>query len=266
MAQELTAIRSALSKVSSDLKRGQFISAATAVRDGARMFGRVSMIKNEAEELTHLLQEACAHLRYDREVAKLFPLAFNYVPGREDDLASLMNQLIEALQEASLEDAMRKHREQKAAALAKGRKLIDEGKLEEARGIFRQITEDYAEDAELAASAGEIFLQVNQFDDAYRFLTAAVKLDPNSAMILNKLGIVLRRIKKYEQAELIYKRAISLEPGDPNLFFNMARVYLDQEDYRTALDYSQKAITLAPDFTEAVKLKAYAFKKLEGQE
>lgn len=265
MAQELTTARSALSKVSSDLKRGQFISAATAVREGARLFGRIPMIKNEAEELSGLLQDACSHLRYDKEVAKLFPLALNYSPGKEDELVSLMNQLIEALQEASLEDAIKKHEEKKAAAVAKGRKLIAEEKFEEARQIFRQITEDYADDAELAAAAGEIFLQVNLFDEAYRFLAAAVKLSPNSAKILNKLGIVLRKMKKYEQAETIYKRAIALEPGDPNLFFNMARVFLDQSDFRAAVEFSQKALTLAPDFTEASKLKVYAVRKLEEQ-
>lgn len=266
MPQELTAIRRALSKVTSDVKSGQYISAATAVRDGARLFGRIPMIKNEAEELSSLLQGACALLHYDREIAKLFPLALHYTPGQEDALGDLMNQLIEALQEASLEDAIKKHEEQKAAAIVKGRRLIEEGKLEEARQIFRQITTVFADDAELIAMVGEIFLQADLLEEAYNYLVAAVKLAPNSARALNKLGIVLRKMKKYDEAEIVYKRAIALEPGDSNIFFNMARVFLDQQDYPVVIELSRKALALTPGFTEASKLQTYAQRKLAAQE
>lgn len=264
MSQELTNARRLLSKVSSDLKQGQFISAATAVRDGARMFGRVPMIKKESEELTNLLQTACDHLRYNKEVAKLFPLAFNYTPGQENELADLMNQLIEALQEASTEDAIRKRNEQIAADFARGRKQLEDGRLDEARATFAAFAEDYSDEAELIASVGELFMNAGQLDDAYRYLAAAVKLEPGSAHLLNRLGIVLRKMKKFEQAEAVYVKATDIEPGDPNLYFNKARVYLDQLEWSKAIADAQKALDLSPDFSEAGKLIAYARKKSEA--
>jgi Putative Zn-dependent protease, contains TPR repeats len=265
MAQELTAARSALSKVSSALKSGQYISAAVSIRDGARLFKRITMIKNEADELIALLRTACDHMRYDREVSNIFPLNLTYTPGKEEDLARLMDQLIDALQEISVDDAIKKREEQKAASLARGRRLLEEGQPEEARQVFRQITSVYADDAELAAAVGEIYMQTNRFEEAYTFLVAAVKLKPNSALLLNRLGIVLRKIKKYSQAESVYKRALDLEPENANLFFNMARVYLEQEEYAAALDQAQKALEIIPDFTEAAKLRTYARKKLKSQ-
>ena len=265
MSQELTAARSALSKVSSVLKSGQYISAAISIRDGARLFKRITMIKNEADELSTLLRSACDHMRYDKEVSNIFPLSVTYTPGKEEDLARLMDQLIDALQDISVGGAIKKREEQKAASLAKGRKLVEDGQPEEARQLFRQITSVYAEDAELAAAVGEICTQANQFEDAYTFLVAAVKLKPNSTLLLNRLGIVLRKLKKYSQAESVYKLALDLEPENANLFFNMARVYLEQEEYATALDQVQKALEITPDFTEAAKLRTYARKKLKSQ-
>lgn len=265
MSQELTTIRRSLNNVSSDLKQGRYISAATSVRDGARMFGKVAMIKNEAEELTGLLQAGCDYLRYDKEIAKLFPLALDYIPGQEKELGDLLNQLIGALQEASIDDARKKHEERKAAAVARGRKQMEEGKLDEARATFKSITEDYTDDASLAAAVGEIFLMEGQFEDAYRYLAAAVKMDPNSANLLNKLGIVLRKMQKYAQAEEIYKHAMSLEPSDSNLYFNMARVFLEQSDFQQAMTFSKQALDINPEFNEAAKLLSYARRKAEEQ-
>lgn len=262
MTQDLTTARRSLSSVSTDLKRGLYISAATAVRDGARLFGRVPMIKNEAEELTLLLQDACAHLSDDGELAGLLPFGLEYIPGQEGDLVREMNRLIETLQNASIEIALKKHAEHKSAALSKGKKLLAEGKLDEARLTFRKITEDYADDVDLATSVGDIFMQVGQFEEAYRFFAAAAKQAPPSPTMLNKLGMVLRRIKKYDQAESVYARAIDMAPDDPNLLFNMARVSLDRGDFPTAIKFSLKALELDPDFSEALKLISYARKKL----
>ena len=116
MSQEMAGVRRALSRVSSDVKQGQYISAATAIRDAARLFTRgVSMIKNEQEEFTTMLHAGCELLRYNKEVTKYFPLAISYTPGQESALMGLMNQLIETLQEATTEDTIRKHEDRKKA-------------------------------------------------------------------------------------------------------------------------------------------------------
>lgn len=263
MSQELTNARRSLSRVSSDLKQGQYISAATSVRDGARMFGRVPMIKNEAEELSGLLQTACQYLSYSGELAKLFPLAIVYTPGNEAVLVDIMNQLIEVLQETSAADAVKKHAEHKALLLEKGRKQLQENRLDEARQTFRQLSEDYADDAELAAAVGEIFMHAGQLDDAFRYLAAAVKLAPDAANLLNKLGIVLRKMRNFEQSEKVYKRAIALEAGDANLYFNMGRMYLEWQNWPRALECAEQSRALDPAFSEAAKLASYARRMAE---
>ena len=263
MSQEMAGVRRALSRVSSDVKQGQYISAATAIRDAARLFTRgVSMIKNEQEEFATMLHAGCELLRYNKEVSKYFPLAITYTPGQEGALVGLMNQLIEALQEATTEDTIRKHEERKKVGLAKGRKELADGEHDEARRTFRELTEEYADDGQLATEVGESFLQAGLYEDASNHLGAAARLTPDSAHVFNRLGIALRKMKRYDKAEQYFFHALKLEEGDPNLYFNLGRLYLDWMDWEKTVTYAEKALALNSNFTEAAKLAAYAKRKL----
>ena len=262
MSQELANARRALNKVASDLKQGQGISAATAIRDAARMIGRVPLLKNEHDEFVTLLQSATDYVRYNKDVAKIFPLAVSYEPGKEDDLADLMNQLIEALQETSLEEARARQKEYQAAQLAKAQKELQAGRLEEGRRLLDQLQAEYSDDVELVTEIGETFARAGLYDDAVRHLELAARLDPDSAHVLNRLGIVLRRLKRFDEAEYVYSQAVVMEQDDPNLYFNIGRLYLDMGQWKRVRDAAKKALELAPEFTEAAKMLSYAEKKI----
>lgn len=262
MSQELANSRRALSKVASDLKQGQGLSAATAIRDAARMVSRVPLLKNEHDEFVILLQSATDHVKYNKDIAKIFPLAIAYVPGKEDDLADLMNQLIEALQETSLEEARARQKEYQAAQLAKAHKELLAGRLEEGRRILDQLQEEYSDDVELVTEIGETFASAGLYDDAVRHLELAARLAPDSAHVLNRLGIVLRRLKRYDEAEYVYSQAVVLEQEDPNLYFNIGRLYFDMGQWKRVRDAARKALELAPEFAEAAKMQTYAERKI----
>ena len=261
MSQELIKVRTGLAKVSSDLKRGQFISAVTAMREGARVFGRVAMIKNEQEEVVNLLQAACEHLRYNKDIAALFPLTITYVPGQEQALLELLNQLLEVLEETNLEEAKERHKVYQAAQLAKGHTELEQGEIPEARRTLGQLSEEYAQEAELLLNVGEEFMQANLFDDAAKYLNLAHALVPDDTHILNRLGIAKRRLKQFEESEAAYLRALELEKDNANLYFNIGRLYLDWERWEKAAYYANFALQYAPDFAEAAKMVTYAEKK-----
>ncbi|MDR2573082.1 MAG: tetratricopeptide repeat protein [Desulfovibrio sp.] len=259
----MSTLRRALSRVSSDIKQGQYISAATAIRESARLFTKgVSMIKNEQDEFETLLYSGCELLRYHKEVTKYFPLSIEYTPGQEGALVGLMNQLIETLQEASTEEALKQHRERKQAGLDKGRKELADGEHDEARRTFRELTGEYSDDGHLAAEVGESFMQVGLYQDAAEHLTVAAQLSPDSAHVFNRLGISLRKMKRYDTAEGYFLQALELEKNDPNLYFNLGRLYFDWMHWEKTVFFAEKALQLNAQFTEAAKLAAYAKRKL----
>jgi tetratricopeptide (TPR) repeat protein len=263
MSQEMATLRRALSRVSTDVKQGQHITAATSIREAARLFTRgVHMIKNEKEEFETLLYAGCELLRYNREIAKYFPLTIEYRPGQEAALVALMNQLIETLQESSTEETLKKQQERKAAELEKGRKELADGEHDEARRTFNALTEEYSDDGQLAVEVGESFMQAGLYEDAAVHLTAASQLLQDSAYVFNRLGISLRKMKRYDKAEEYFLQALALEKEDPNLYFNLGRLYCDWLNWDKTLSFAEKALKLDENFAEAAKLAAYARRKL----
>lgn len=266
MSQDLTNARRALSKVSTDLKKEQYISAATAVRDAARLFGRVPMMKSEQDEFISMLQAATDLLHYNPGINKLFPLAIKYVPGKEADLGDLMNQLIETLQESSTEEAIKRHKAYQQEQLAKARGEMDRDNFDEARKTLKSLAELYSEDGDLAVEIGDHFMSAGLYEDAVEYLLIAAKLSTSSARVLNRLGIALRKLKRYEESEIYFARALEQDKEDPNLYFNIGRLYLEQGLWDKAALCGKRAVVLDPDFAEAGKLAAYAERKMaEGQ-
>ncbi|WP_413853021.1 tetratricopeptide repeat protein [Candidatus Ruminimicrobium bovinum] len=63
---------------------------------------------------------------------------------------------------------------------------------------------------------------------------------------LNEWAIILCKCKKFEQAEKILKRLISLNINTPFCYANLGLLYEDKQDYLKALEYAQKAALVSP--------------------
>jgi tetratricopeptide (TPR) repeat protein len=263
MTQELTKVRAGLNRISSDLKQGQFISAATSVREGARTFGRVAMLRSEQDELTSLLRTACNYLGYNKTIASLFPLTIEYAPGQEHALVNTMNQLIEVLEQANMEEAVARHKAYQTAQLEKGHSELQRGAVDDARHTLGQLSQDYRQEEDLLLRSGEEFVHANLFEDAVKYLELAAKLAPENTHILNRLGMARRKLGSYEDSERAYMMALELEKDNPNLLFNLGRLYLDWGRWEQAAHYARLALKCAPDFAEAGKMAAYAEKKYQ---
>ena len=54
-------------------------------------------------------------------------------------------------------------------------------------------------------------------------------------------GNYVYRIKEYDRAVLIYKRAEELAPNDPEVQYNLGLLYIELKNYDKAKEYAQKA-------------------------
>ena len=72
---------------------------------------------------------------------------------------------------------------------------------------------------------------------------------------------MLRKLRKFDIAEKYFMRATEFAKSDPNLYFNLGRLYIDWARWDKAEKASRLALRLSPGFVEARKLLNYALKK-----
>ncbi|SKA76245.1 tetratricopeptide repeat protein [Desulfobaculum bizertense] len=98
------------------------------------------------------------------------------------------------------------------------------------------------------AKANDIFERLVKLDAAF---------EKKHKHLFNEFGINLRKNKMFEQSMEYYSRALELSQQDEHLFYNMARVSFEQEDWGRAATYLTRALELNRDFPEALRFMDY---------
>ncbi len=78
----------------------------------------------------------------------------------------------------------------------------------------------------------------------------------------NESGIDSRKSGNIEKAIIDYKKAITVSPNDENLYYNLARAYIDTGQKKNAEASITQALQINPDFKEGMKL----FKHIKNHE
>lgn len=104
---------------------------------------------------------------------------------------------------------------------------------------------------------GLTYLDRGETDKADNIFERLVKLeaafDEEHKHLFNEFGINLRKNKMHTQAMDYYAKALELSGEDENLFYNIARVCLDKQDYAACVDYLFRCLALNPALDAAVK-------------
>ncbi|MDR1313511.1 MAG: tetratricopeptide repeat protein [Deltaproteobacteria bacterium] len=102
--------------------------------------------------------------------------------------------------------------------------------------------------------AAELHLVLNQENEAEEILNTVLTLRPNTTNVYNTLGIIYRHQGRLQESVGAYEKARKIHPDDENIFFNMARVYIDLNDIPQAQEALRKAVSLNRKFTPAADL------------
>jgi Flp pilus assembly protein TadD len=267
MAQDLINARRHLSQINTQLRQGKIMPAVQALHSALNIVIRQSLMKAEKDEFERMFTDAVLRLNNDKSLRAIYPLALEYGPGSEKRLIADLAELLDMLQEESMAEAegiAQALIAKKAAVLAEGQGYLDAAEHDKARGVFNALIETYPDDSDLRADIGERVLKAGLYEDAVEHLTAAVEQAPYVLHYYNRLGIALRKLGRFDVAEFYYLKALPLAPDDPNLHFNVGRLYLEWTKWDKAVEHGDTAAALNPDFVEAKKLSEFARKKLEA--
>lgn len=268
MSQDLINARRQLTQINTQLRQGKIMPAVQALHGALNTVIRLSLMRNEKEEFERLFTDAVMRLNADKPLRKIYPLALEYSPGSEKRLIADLAELLAMLQEESMAEAeaiAQALAAKKAAILEEGQGYLDAQEHDKARGVFKSLIETYPDDSEMRADIGERVLKTGLYEDAVEHLSAAVAQDPYVLNYYNRLGIALRKLGRFDVAESYYMKALPLAPEDPNLHFNVGRLYLEWTKWEKAMEHGDKAAALNPTFAEARKLSDFARRKMAAE-
>lgn len=97
-------------------------------------------------------------------------------------------------------------------------------------------------------------IEKGDWDEAYRYLKAAVEMNPDYAQGYNHLGIFYTRNKKYAEAIDNFKKALQIDFSLMEVHYNLAYLYMEREEYSTALPYLKEVVLANPEDYETYYL------------
>src|SRR5262245_7587411 len=88
--------------------------------------------------------------------------------------------------------------------------------------------------------------------DALEYIEQALDIRPHDLNALNAKGVVFGALGRFEDAAMSFRQAIAEQPMSPDLHYNLAYALQCQEKFVEALDSYNAALTLLPNYPEAL--------------
>lgn len=268
MSAELAKARKHLTQVRTLLKASKYIPAAQALQFGIATVLKSQLLKTEREEFEKLIATAVDYFAHDEYVRNNAAISLTYTPGQERILYDLIKEIADAFNGEAVEQAQEQIRAtaerritEKKEKFAQGMAALQEGRDAEGQALLGGLVNSYPEDAELRGTVGEALLRAGLYEPAVDYLTVALDQKPDMLPLYNSIGIALRRLNRFDVAESYYLRASKYLRNDPNLYFNIGRLYVDWKKWDKAVKAAHMALKLKPDFVEAQKMLDYVEKQ-----
>jgi len=264
MSAELSRARAQISAIGTHLKQGKVFPAATALYEAINSILRSQLMKSERDEFSRMITDAVYLLNNDKGFRSSYPLLMQYQPGQEKQLAEMLRDVLQELQHSAVteaKDIIQELQHRREAALERGRLLLVEQKNDEAREVLEKLAKEFPEDSDLKARIADLFIKGELYEDAFTYLDEALDLSPDQIHLYNRIGIVLRRLKKFDVAEKYFIRAVPYAKNDANLYFNLGRVYVDWERFDKAEKAARIALRITPTFEEAKKMLNFSLRR-----
>lgn len=104
----------------------------------------------------------------------------------------------------------------------------------------------------------------NQLTNAVLTYKRALEIDTKDVGSMKNLGVVLFRLKKYDQSILATKRAIALSPTDSSLFVNLGDTYFSNNQFEEAIASYETIILMNGNTASTYKRFAVSYFNLKN--
>ncbi len=130
----------------------------------------------------------------------------------------------------------------------------ERGDILMARKMYREAIETYKEAPETAILMNKIGIAYHQLTDmgaAANYYQRAVKLDSKYAEAMNNLGTIYYSRQSYRRAINQYKKVLRIKPDSASTLANLGSAYFARKQYELASENYQKALAIDPNVFES---------------
>ena len=129
----------------------------------------------------------------------------------------------------------------------------ERGDIFMARKMYREAVDTYKQAPESAVMLNKIgiaYHQMTDLDTARKYYERAIKTDPQYAEAINNLGTIYYARKSYRRAIAEYKKALRIAPESASAWANLGSAYFARKNFETASDAYQHALAIDPEVFE----------------
>jgi tetratricopeptide (TPR) repeat protein len=122
-----------------------------------------------------------------------------------------------------------------------------------ARKMHREAIEQYSKCPQTAVILNKIGIahhQMNSLEIAKRFYERSIKKDKTYSEAVNNLGTIHYARRSYRRAVNQYKKALKLSPNSASIYSNLGTAYFARKKYKDAAEAYQQALAIDPDVFE----------------
>src|SRR5579872_3472267 len=139
--------------------------------------------------------------------------------------------------------------------------LHQNGRLQEAEAIYRQILKIQPRHFDSLHLLGVIAYQIRNYQSAIDLIGQAIEIYPNAAAFYSNRGNALLELKQLKAAVADYDKAILLKPDYAQAYNNRGSALQALKQLEAALASYDKAVALAPDYAQAYNYRGSALQE-----
>jgi tetratricopeptide (TPR) repeat protein len=137
------------------------------------------------------------------------------------------------------------------ALVQKADEAMQKGDLQKALAIYSEANIKAPKNAETLFKMGYVLMKQDRDDEAMEYYKEALELDPNNTYIHQAMASLYRKMGEFASARNHLNASLEIDKTNPITYYNYGNLLVDMKHLDEAKEMYKKAIELDADFKEA---------------